>query len=92
MHRVVWQKGERISAILKRYTEYDVKNHYKRNAMVILDGYPENLADKSQKCACRMICSTTHTMFDKTMPANNKSNQVSFKQEKEEPAYYNAHH
>ncbi len=70
MHRVVWLKGEMISAILKRYTEY-VKNHYKRNAIVIFDGYTENLADKSTKCAeraRRMICSTTDTMFDETMP------------------------
>ena len=70
MHRVVWQK---------RYIEY-VKNHYKRNVIYIFDGYPENLADKSTKCAeraRRMICSTRDTMFDETMPTTSQTRFLS---------------
>ena len=71
LHRVVWQKGEIFSGILNRYTEY-VKNHYKNSAIVVFDGYPENLAEKSTKCAeraRRTITCTREVVFDETMPA-----------------------
>ena len=62
-----------------------VKNRYKRNFINIFDGYPENLADKSTKCAeraRRMICSTRDTMFDETMPATSQTRFLSNERDK----------
>ena len=71
IHRVVWQQREIFAAILDRYTEY-VKKHYKENAIIVFDGYPENVAEKSTKCAeraRRLSFSTADIMFDESMPA-----------------------
>lgn len=71
MHRVVWHQQELFSTILDRYAEY-VRKHYKETAIIIFDGYPENLDDKGTKGAeraRRVICATRDTIFDETMPA-----------------------
>ena len=48
IHRIVWQKGEIFLPVLNGPTG-DVKKHYKRNAIVVFDGEPENLAGKKYK-------------------------------------------
>lgn len=71
LHRVVWHQREIFSTILDRYVEY-VRKHYKDTAIIVFDGYPENVENKGTKGAeraRRMSCATRDTIFDESMPA-----------------------
>lgn len=77
IHRVVWHQREIFSTILDRYVEY-VKKHYKDTAIIVFDGYPENVEDKGTKGAeraRRMSCATRATIFDESMPATTSQNK-----------------
>lgn len=77
IHLVLWEKGEICLLILNKYTEH-IKNPYKRNTIVVFDGYPGNLTEKRKQCAERarlMICSTRDIMFGGTIPATKRQSK-----------------
>lgn len=53
LHKIFWHQRESYSAILDKYVEY-VKRHYLANAIIVFDGYPEDIALKSTKTAERL--------------------------------------
>lgn len=78
LHKVVWRKGAYFSFICQQYVDY-VKKYYKEQAVIVFDGYSDDIVKKSTKTAERLRRSTksiaTETLFDEMM-------QVTVNQEK----------
>ena len=70
LHRVVWNKNDAVSEILRRYVEY-VKAHYAENTTIVFDGYPCTANFLHTKSAERFRRSrkeiTRKLIFDTTM-------------------------
>lgn len=52
LHRVVWHSGQSFLNICGSYVSF-VQNNYKSNAVIVFDGYPDNIDGKSTKYAER---------------------------------------
>nr|CAI5837262.1 unnamed protein product [Callosobruchus analis] len=53
LHKFVWRKGERFSVIYQRYVDY-VSGHFKRNVIIVFDGYSNDIAKNNTKSAERL--------------------------------------
>lgn len=69
LHKVVWQKGELIGDICKRYVEY-VTKHYGSDSIVVFDGYPDDATNstKSAERNRRQRYVSSEILFEPTMP------------------------
>ncbi|XP_071574804.1 uncharacterized protein [Temnothorax nylanderi] len=63
LHKVVWRKGEIFSFISDTYVKY-VQKYYGKNAVIVFDGYSEDIAKKSTKTSERLRRSKKPTSAD----------------------------
>lgn len=63
LHKVVWRKGEIFSFISDKYVKY-VQKYYGRKAIIVFDGYSEDIAKKSTKTSERLRQLTKPTSAD----------------------------
>lgn len=72
LHKVVWHKGETFSSICDQYIGY-IEKYYGANAVVVFDGYPDDITRKSTKSAERLRRSrkvlSAEILFDPSMKA-----------------------
>nr|CAI5843460.1 unnamed protein product [Callosobruchus analis] len=70
LHKVVWRKGERFSVICQRYVDY-VSRHFKRNVIIVFDGYSNDIAKNNTKSGERLRrvkkLNSPDTLFDASM-------------------------
>jgi hypothetical protein len=70
LHRVVWNRCKSFSSICNNYVAF-VRSNYTSNAIIVFDGYPEDIVHRSTKYVERFRRSRKHAsvdlLFDETM-------------------------